>query len=245
MPTIITQGCASAEGFGFGFKKPSLPISVFDIASQTVGNGSTTNDLTVPTGGVPAKSLIVVGISEFFVVGGGSVTDSVGNTYIALPFLYADNSSGRGFSRVFYAYNSLALSAGQTITYNHASASRSSATAFYAINVQTSADPLDNAVTVSGTNSPNSISLTSGTPSVSGELFLGFVGVATNTRTSTYIQDTANGWSVPPSASSGFLTGVCGGTLINNGTGTKTFAPTDAQTGTMYAAQWIYGFKPA
>lgn len=75
-------------------------------------------------------------------------------------------------------------------------------------------------------------SITSGTPSSSGELFIGFAGTVGN-NTHTWTQS-AGGWSSPPNfvnGSSGIgAGGVEGGNQVNAGTGTLTYHPVVSTT---------------
>jgi hypothetical protein len=94
-----------------------MAISLVNQATASSKTSSTTLTITVPTGGFPAGStLIVLIVSD---VGGqtiSSITDSAGNSYVV------DKTSGMGATPtagttfVARSSNILALSAGQTIT---------------------------------------------------------------------------------------------------------------------------------
>jgi hypothetical protein len=106
----------------------------------------------------------------------------------------------------------------------------------------TSGDPLDSSVTVYTIAGAPNPTLTSGTPTISGELFVGIVGDLPGGAPA-FVQDTAHGWVTPPTQSvTSVFTGIYGGTQVNAGTGTITYAPATSVNG---CAMWILGFKPA
>ena len=207
--------------------------------------------ITVGVGGVPAGSLIVLFADEqraSYVVTHGTVVDTKSNVYNYLPSIendVIDGGNGAGFGSIVYAYNSIALVSGDTITYTAGGSGDLAISAYYATGIQTASDPLDATVTATRTGNLNGINptltLTSGTPSTGGELFAGFIS---SFALGTYTQDTTHGWSAPLNlATSNSNAFVAGGHLVNAGTGTKIFSPT--ATGNYAYAMWIIGFKPA
>lgn len=203
---------------------------------------------SVGAGGVPSGSLIVVCIQDTTVgAATGSVADTAGNTYTLIASKSPNNSSTNGAAQMFYAWNSSALSSGNSITYTGTDASRSkSISAFYATGIQTSSDPLDTAVTVTGSSAVASPSaLVSGTPAVAGELFVACLG-RNNPTGAVFSQDTTHGWATPPNAASEGSgsphSGINGGSQVNAGTSTISWQPTfntGANSGSIVA-----GFKP-
>lgn len=216
-----------------GFR-PASGISVVPISTATQQTGSGTITATVPAGGVPAGSLICVAVDERATVGNPSCADAATNTYTRI---LSEVATSRGQLDLFYAWNASALTAGQTITVTKAGNDAIAVSAFYATGIQTSSDPHDSAVDAVATGSTTTPSVTSGTPSASGDLF---VALLAQTNTSTFTQDTTHGWLSPPpiEANPGGTSPaqLDGGTQINSGTGTITFAPTITS-----ATQWAIG----
>lgn len=213
---------------------PSLALAVWgtptNIGTNSGSGGVATIALTGVT--VPAGALIVVSVLERNATVSGSVSDTL-NSYSPAP---AVSLSGGGRVQAFYAYNVSALSGG-TITFTKISAPNTAViSAFYVTGASTSS-PLDlaNSVALSATATP---SLTSGTPAVPGELFVGIAGYG---NTGTYIQ--ASGWSAPPNAVIGTASALGGGNLINSGTSTQTFSPT-VSAGTPSWGLIILSFEP-
>lgn len=223
----------------------AISVTTIGTAIDAAGSGATLA-VTVPGGGVPSGALIFVGCGEgnnATYSAGGSVADTSSNTYTEISH---SNTSTTDFGQTFYAKNATALSSGDSITFTkQTSGDRAAVSTFYATGIDTSA-PLDTAVTATANGTSTTPSVTSGTPSVSGELFVGFLLEQQNTQL--FTQDTGNGWATPPDET-GFTTSnlgsdhVCigGGNQVNSGTGTKTFAPT-----TSFTARWaifVCGFK--
>ena len=221
----------------------AISVTTLGTANNTAGSTLVLSGLTVPAG-----SFIFVTVRESAAIASGTISDSAGNTWITIPG--ATSGGAAGFATNFYTYNSLALSAG-SITYTKSTTLNGTVlSALYATGVQTSADPLDGAVTAGPTTSAsaaNPPSITSGTPAISGELFIGVTASSDPTTLLTYTTDTGHGWAVPPTfvASTTALGAVGGGSQVNAGTGTKIFAPTfgtPANSGGTVG--WIFGFKP-
>ena len=204
-----------------------MAISVTNIGVNANTTGATVA-ITVPAGGVPVGALICLTSSESTnSFPPGSVADTASNTYAEV--ISARRSDGpTGFGSIFYAWNVAALVSGNTITYTKvASGARTAISAFYATGILTISDPLDSAATASAFGTGVSPSVTSGTPSVAGDLFVAAVIFGGN---HSFTQDTGHGWATPfnESASGATSTDACvdGGNQINPGTGTKIYAPT-------------------
>jgi hypothetical protein len=224
-PPVQKSGTAS-----FG-----VPVS---LTSNSTGNaGSTAASLAIGSLTVPAGALIVVVVEYGAAGAAGAVTDGASNSYsVASSANFATNAST---GAIFYAKNVSPLSS-QTILYTPPSTSSIAMSAFYVTGGGSSAalDLVTTPVTTS-----TALSMTSGTPAVSGELFVGaaLIGAAFS---GTYTQ--ASGFSTPPVSvtfgSSGSRV-LGGGNLINAGTGTETFAPTFAGS-TPSAIGLLVSFKP-
>lgn len=182
---------------------------------------------------VPAGALIVVIVGNNSSSTAGTMTDSASNTYLAAT----TTNNGVVAGAIFYATNVAALSS-QSITYTPPGAASCALSAFYVTGELTSGSPLDLVTTpVSGTT----ISLTSGTPAVAGELFVG--ATVLNGVGLTYTQ--ASGFATPPVAASTFSSDLlAGGNLINAGTGAVTYAPTFGGS-VITAVGLLVSFKPA
>ena len=228
------------------------PPVITNIGTNLNNSGAT---LTITGVTVPAGALIFVGICEYASgdnTTGGTVADGVnaGNYAAGTALANGDNPSYiqyRGFGRYHYIANSSALSSA-TITYTkNTSGSAAVMSAFYVTGIA-AVSPLDTAVSASNNDSTSTnplFTLTSGTPSVSGELF---VALVTTDGGSWFAQDTANSWATPPVLVYNTLNGtgqVAGGTQINAGTGTKAFAPGNTSGASRNWAAWVLGFKPA
>lgn len=195
-----------------------MAISVTDIGVAT----SPTSAASLTGVTVPAGSLIVVAVADAGnAAPGGSVTDG-SNTYSGILGANVANTTADGSQRLFYAFNSVALS-GATITYSGTTTGSGPAiAAFYATGLNTSSDPHDAGVDTTATGTSSDPSVTSGSPAGTGELFvaLNALGVANGSFT----QDSGNGWSTPPDFESGFIL-IAGGNQVNAGGSAKTFAP--------------------
>src|SRR5438105_1194548 len=92
-------------------------VSVTTIGTAT-GSVVASAAITVPAGGVPKGSLIVVCVADSSVsVVGGSVGDSKSNSYTRATGADNNNSTLNGFGAIFYAFNVAALVQNDTITY--------------------------------------------------------------------------------------------------------------------------------
>jgi len=219
----------------------------------------TAQSITVPRGGVPSGSLIVVIVDagQSNIPINGAVSDPHNASYIAIDGQYNWGNQTYGYGRIYYCYNSAALSSGDLITLTlPQAAAHLKMSAFYWTDAETASDPRDYAVTATttGISSANPLfSLTSGIPSKAGDLMLGVVTTSPNSGGAAgnwYGQDTAHGWSGPPPLESGYLppyscfAEIDGGTQINAGTGAVTFSPGNpAEQSNLTYAAWVVGFK--
>lgn len=218
-----------------------MAIVVTNIGTNGNFSGTT---LALSSVTVPAGALIVVGTGESAntVSGTGSLADSAGNTYARVSN-YFNNAAANGVGVVWYCVNAKAISAGTITLTKNVSGNDAAISAFYATGI----GAIDATITASGTGSTNSPTLTSGTPSGSNELFVGFAIYSGQTNTLTYTQDTTNGWATPPTffTENDGLNGsvaVGGGTQVNATSLARTFHPTTGGVagGT---ATFILGFK--
>lgn len=209
--------------------------------TTTLGFNDNTSGTTVALTGVnvPAGSLLVIEVFEFPASSNstpGTVSDGV-NTYTLLTSVLVGGSSANGPLAMFYAPNASLSSGTITYTKHQSSALFTSISAFYAAGMALTS-PVDGAVTVTGSGTSNSPSTTSGTPGVSGELFVSAFEV--NGTSPTFTQDSGNGWAAPFTEDP---TGImAGGSQVNAGTGTKTYHPTTSGT-SMVTGTIIAGFK--
>ena len=219
-----------------------MAISLTNIATNVAGFSGATFSVTVPVGGVPAGSLIVVvNWEQGTATVGTAVNDTAGNSYSKIASLA---NGANGVASIWYAWNCLALVSGNTISYTVNNTNDSQAmSAFYATGVLATSDPLDAAVTKSASGTSAAPSLLSGTPSQSGELIVGAVGFAA--ASTTFTQDSADAayQNFPVAvANATDLAGVGGGAVVNSGSGALTYAPA------ITSAPWVefvVGFKAA
>lgn len=201
--------------------------------------------VTVPAGGVPAGALIVVFIGEQDTVIGGSVADTAGNTYTAVGGKV--NSTPNCYGRFFYAYNVSALVSANSITFTkHTSGSRAVITAWYVTGSQIASDPLDAAVSATNSGNVTSQTVTSGAPSVAGELLVAcccFAGTDTDNLTNDAT------WSNTPPTSARQTSGgagnpqIYGGRVVEAGTSAHTFTGVTVASRSWAAS--VIGFKVA
>ena len=216
-------------------------VSVVDLGTSTNTTGAT---LTLTSVTVPAGALICVLVTEAVSSSAGTLSDGGTNTYsiptgasIALP-------STEGYTMIFRAYNASALT-NATLTYTKQTSGRTaSMSAFYATGIQTSSDPTDSNVTATASRSSASPSVTSGTPSVQGELIVAGIGWYAASSL-TFTQATSFTWGSPfDTVTTNAAAQQSGGKLINMGISPVTFAPTLSSATNDYGAI-ILGFKIA
>lgn len=216
----------------------AYPITDLGSANSSSGNG--TVSLTIPAGGVPVGATLFVAINDVSFVAtytGETLVDTGLNTYSLVDSVAIDGSgTAQGWTALWAAPVTTALVSGNTITYDCCSA-----TAKVVIDVfyVTGLGPLDSATLATADGSSAAPSVTSGTPAVKFEFFVGVVGW--NIATGTFTQEA--GWYAPPDNSQ-TTPGqrISGGTFVDITTGTVTYAPTI--TSTVWGAI-IAGWKPA
>ncbi len=221
----------------FGGRCPVVFSAPVNIGTGSGGAVAGIN-ITIPAGGVPKNSTIVLVAYDFAgAAPKGSVADTVLNSYSS-----AISAGAASSLNMFYAFNATALTSGQTITYTKGdSVNGAVVSAFYITSVSYGTDPHDAATNASAAGSSTTPSVASGVGAVSNEMLIAAVGYQS---AGTFTQDVGNGWAAPPNAlifGAGSLS-IAGGYLVNSGTGSKTFAPT---LGTSSAwTEIITSFKP-
>jgi hypothetical protein len=220
------------------FGAPSITNPAADISVTTIGVGianATTAAITVPAGGVPAGSLIVLGVSCEYTPGLASVTDTAGNTYARAV---NSNRSYTPMTEIWYCKNCLALSAGDTIVSHIATAVRQRISALYAANADT-ADPLDAAACASARATSSTPSVTSGALAGAKELIVAILGT-TSSRVITQDVD----FAAPPDEQNTLGTySIFGGHRIAADTTAQTYNP--AMSNSQAWSECIAAFKPA
>lgn len=236
-----------------------MAIQTFSIGTNfDTSESKSSLSVIVPAGGVPAGSVIIVTVLEWFtpsypVSSMGTLADNgaTPNTYYPGTPQSPSGSTGNGIANVYYAYNSEALSAGKEITYTYARTGNDCLiSAMYATGLKVSTDPLDAAVTALQTGASNTPSIASGAPSVSGDLFIAVL-VSSYLYSATITQDSADGWEAPPTAASAhdifneyFPYGnIFGGSQVNAGLDALTFSPGVSTSGALDYAAWVLGFQ--
>jgi hypothetical protein len=202
-------------------------------------------------------SSVTIGVGDLLVVTGALqpnasgdaivVSDSAGNSWTVVQVL----SGGATVSIEFIAYAVIAtaLSSGSVTVADTSNGSTNfSVCAFHAFDVAGAAtsSPEDTAAQAThGAAATTSPTITSGTPAQAGDLFFAVYG-SPATNTSTYTEDTGNGWT-----NASLKEGTSGATpnittsaayLTNSGTGTKTHTPT---TSSSSYGQVLIAFKAA
>jgi hypothetical protein len=213
----------------------ALSCHAFAWSTTNIGTNSCSAcsaTLTITAVTIPSGDLGVAAVYEDSATACGSLSDGT-HSYTAAVQNNNSGSAG-GFTCIFYFYYTSGISSA-TLTYTlNNTSSFTTFTAFYASG--SSATPYDSAALGTGANG----SVTSGTPSVSGELFVAIVAATTTNITFTQ----ASGWSAPPNSVTINSTDlIAGGTLVNSGTSTKTFAPTLGGSSPQ-SNLFILGFEP-
>lgn len=213
----------------------AIAVTSIGTASATVGNNAT---ITVGAGGVPAGCLIyIAGHDGASAAADSTVADTAGNTYVKIDRQNLNNVANARNVICHYVKNAAALVNTNTIVFTPGAGGVNSASALYATGIDTTA-PLDTAVTAKAGGSSTTPSVTSGTPGVSGELFVAALAWASGTLT-----DDAT-WAHPPDANTTQAAAmISGGDQVNAGTGTKTYAPSSSMSGIWGTI--VAGFKEA
>jgi hypothetical protein len=222
------------------------------VAITSVGTTSNTSGATLALSGVTVPAGVLLCVSTYESNGGtsiGSVADTV-NTYTNNASLLLGGFTSNPRVGLFFVPNCLALSGG-TITYTKRnSGSTCCMSVFYATGVIPSS-PYDANVYASSnfgasgsTNNPVG-TLTSGTPTVGGELFLGFA-VGSNTANSDNWGGTDAAWTLINTANTAnWNAAIFSSYFINSGVSTKSFSPanTDGSPNLAFAGAYIAGFQ--
>jgi hypothetical protein len=220
-----------------------MAISVVNISSGGTSASGISQVITGVT--VPAGALIFLTVNT---AGGTNnvaitVTDSAGNPYTRII-----NQNISGLSNniaTFYSSNVAGLSGGTITMTGNVSWSRVTWSIVYATGIANAV--LDTNVTATihvTSNSRPFYTLTSGTPTVAGELFFCSYGINTSTI-GNFPLDTGNGWTQPPfSAGSGGGNCTGMGAQVNAGTGTKISQPGNNFGFSQSVAGLIVGFRP-
>lgn len=225
------------------------------IVVTNIGTGTSAGATTTISVGsnIPAGATIYVLASEFPLTlqptSPGTVADGT-NTYTNIAFA-VPVAGARPNAQVFQTQLTAQLNSGSTITYTPLSSGNGQAiTAFYVTGL-ISGNPFDAAtLATSFWNSGPPVPVTSGTPSLAGELFLEVTGYGIATSSPGFTLDTGNGWTNTPPAviegnSGGFFYGVGCGAQTNAGTSTKTGSPTFTSVNVLGGALIVLGLKPA
>ena len=238
---LLCAGFLGAPDRFMSVNNTSVPIPV----ATSIGTNTSTTGTTVAISvgsTLPVGTLVVIFAAERSSTIGGSVADSQSNSYTATTGQFNNNSGPAGWGRMWYSSITTQLTSSDSITFTKQGNNDTVAvTAFSATNIATSS-PLDTSVTDHITGSGTTPSVSSGSPSQSGELFIACLSVQSGTPG--YSQDTFHNWATPPNGAAvgaGLnAASVNGGSQVNSGTGTIVFSPTIG--GAAYAA-FTYGFK--
>ncbi len=198
-----------------------MAITVTNIGTNT-GSVTATVVITVPVGGVPVGSVIIVCVADSSISAvGGSVADTGGNTYTRQVGQDNNALTTNGFGAVFTAPVTTALVSGNSITYTLALTAAAAVSAFW---VQVKSSPL---IAVSAAGSSTTPSNTGSGVSRTGTFCIGVVST-TNGSGDAFTQDSTNAaWATPP-VRIGLAGGptIAGGSVTNNTTNALTYAPT-------------------
>lgn len=208
------------------------------ILTDLGGNGGSSGATLTMTGlTIPANSLIIVGTGETTDTIGGSIADSASNSY---SVAVNDNSTGNKMANIFYCITANEVT---SITYTREGSGHDAVmAALYAAGYLTFG-PLDNNGCGSAGANSHGISVTSGSSTQAGDLFVSFGYWG---GSATFTQDTADGWGSSfglDNESAGSERGQ-GATLIKSGIGAVTWAPTISSSNTDWVGL-IAAFKTA
>lgn len=212
-------------------------------AAIAVTHIGTSSNSTIAIGvDIPASALIVVGVydSNNAASNVGTLSDTVNGAHTLGPNANNNGATANGAAKIFYFWNSAAIGSGTGASINYSvGAGTRRMSAFYATGIQTSADPGEASATATGASAAPSV--TSGSPTAAGELFVGLVG---NTGNFAFTQDAALAWATPPNGSYGISgPGIRGGSVVNAGGTALTYAPTLG--GSTNWAALVLAFKKA
>lgn len=169
-----------------------MSFAVTNLVQAGDNTGAATVACAVPVGGVLTGSLIVVLITDRSVsVVGGSVADTK-NTYTAPAGADLNGSTTNGFGAISYAYNTVALTSSDTITYTKALVAAAAVSIIYITGAATASDPRDSgAGTTTATGTGTALTATTGTPSAANDIFVGLAAGPGNNGA--FTQDVTNG----------------------------------------------------
>ena len=212
--------------------------AVIDLGTATGGSGASSAKVTIGAGGVPAGSTIVVQVTPTNPAATISVTDTAVNTYVRQNRVFYD--SGVLVTAAYICQNCLALIPGNTITFT-VSVGNSILSALAIKTTQATSLDLNTSPINSGASKITNPTITSGTPSTAGEIFVGMIGFVTVSPTSTMVLATG-GWQQPPDfASTGFTQSQGGGWIKNAGTSPQTYNPTLSANN--FVGAMLFSFK--
>lgn len=219
--TAILALCANAQlttTMSGGHGGAAAPSITFTNIGAAAGSNVVTLAASVSSG-----SLLVMCVLDTSTTGvgaGESVADSknAGN-WTAGPGNALNNANANGFTELFYKFNSAAMTSGvDTITYTKAGAGSPGVSALVATGILSASDPGEASAHAGGNSATPSV--TSGSPTTTGEAFIGCAG---KTGIGVFTQDSVNAaWAAPPNTFTQFI----GGSVVNAGSGTLIYAPT-------------------
>lgn len=218
-------------------------------AATDVGHSATGGPTTTLTVGatIPAGSLVYVtgwddNLGGLLTGAAGSVTDSVGNTWNPIAHKALNAALANGIGETFYSVLTTGLTSGVgTITYSPAGGDAADNIYMEATywTGNASGTPLDLNVSATG-NSTTPSSGSSGTPTQSGEQFVGSVVFKANGTTFTQ----PSGFGHAPNDFTTFNPELSSGALVEAATSAHTYNPTGPGASQPWAA-FIASFKVA
>jgi hypothetical protein len=196
-------------------------------SSSTIVSGQIT--IAVGAGGVPVGATVFVCCAVTASGASGSIADTGFNIYSIFGSKTNNNSSTNGTGFLFAAAVTTALVSGNTIVWTLGSGvSLAAVNVFYVLGLTVSASTgnvaSDGSVAAAAGSSANP-SVTSATPTVGGDFFVGMV--SGTTLVSSFTQDSTNAaWASPPGQVSTAAPVLGGGNVVNPSATTRTYAPT-------------------
>ncbi len=224
------------------------------VTDQGTGTSSSTTVatiiLTIGAGkAITAGSLVVAGATDKSTTGTPGVADSASNTYTNILLKNPNAAAANGQVGLWYSVLASGLTSGATITFTKGSTAKMAV--FAALSATgNSATPLDGAVTAFATGVSASPTVTSGTPAVSGELFIGWLGASPASAPNTLTQDSSDVWVTPLSSAANAANlgaeGI-GGNHVTAGTSVVIYSPSigGAASANCNWADLIAGFQLA
>lgn len=179
------------------------------IDNQASSSGSSRVN-TVPAGGVPLGALLVALVTEISnsAPGAGSIADAGGNAYTYNLGASANNVQSNGFTAIYTALVSAALTSGQLVTYTKAIPASNTRLVTGYVTGQDSATPVDASASTSAFGSSAGVTVTSGTPAQASPFYIGSAfGPGGGTSTQAASWNTIGLNSVAPTAISAWIQG--------------------------------------